>query len=104
MPLVARLPLLPPGAQEVGDSLAILEDGERIVFFNAAGPIFSCRRDDRTSLRLGAVTVVGQRLAGATAVAKQDDAVPRRAQVRRERRRRLGGEASWTQGTACADT
>jgi len=70
MPLAARLPLLPPEAQEVGDSLAILDDGERIVFFNAAGPIFSCRRDDRTGLRLGAVTVVEQRLARATAVAK----------------------------------
>lgn len=70
MPLVARLPLLPPEAQEVGDSLAILDDGERIVFFNAAGPIFSCRRDDRTGLRLGAVTVVEQRLARATAVAR----------------------------------
>ena len=70
MPLAARLPLLPPDAQEVGDSLAILDDGERIVFFNAAGPIYSCRRDDRTGLRLGAVTVIEQRLAPATAVAQ----------------------------------
>ena len=70
MPLAARLPLLPPSAQEVGDSLAILNDGEHIVFFNAAGPIFSCRNDDRTGLRLGAVTAIQQGLAGVTALAK----------------------------------
>jgi len=70
MPLTARLPLLPPEAHEVGDSLAILHDDERIVLFNAAGPIFSCRRDDRTALRLAAVTVVEQGLARPSAVAK----------------------------------
>jgi len=70
MPLAARLPLLPPEAHEVGDSLAILHDDERIVLFNAAGPIFACRRDDRTALRLAAVTVVEQGLAGPSAVAK----------------------------------
>ena len=70
MPLTARLPLLPPGAQEIGDSLAILDDGDRVVFFNAGGPIFSCRKEDRTTLRLGALTVVEQGLAGASAVAK----------------------------------
>jgi len=70
MPLAARLPLLPPEAHEVGDSLAILHDDERIVLFNAAGPIFSCRHDDRTALRLAAVTVVEQGLAGPVAVAK----------------------------------
>jgi len=70
MPLSARLPLLPPEAHEVSDSLAILHDDDRVVFFNAAGPIFSCRRDDRTALRLAAVTVVEQNLAGPKAVAK----------------------------------
>jgi Transposase protein len=70
MPLTARLPLLPAEAREVGDSLAILHDGERIVLFNAAGPIFSCRRDDRIGLRLAAVTVVEQGLARPSAVAK----------------------------------
>ncbi len=70
MPLTARLPLLPPEAQEISDSLAILHDDERIVLFNAAGPIFSCRRDDRTALRIAAVTVVEQKLALPGAVAK----------------------------------
>ena len=72
MPLTALLPLLPADAQEVGDSLAILRDEkeQRIVFFNAGGPIFSCRQEDRTGLRLAAVTVIEQGLAGPTAVAE----------------------------------
>jgi len=68
MALTARLPLVPPGAHEVTDSLAIFRDGERVVFFNAGGPIFSCDSSDRMGLRLAAVNVVEQRLAGATAV------------------------------------
>jgi Transposase protein len=72
MPLTALVPLLPAEAYEVGDSLAILRDEKekRIVFFNAGGPIFSCRQEDRTGLRLAAVTAVEQGLAGSTAVAK----------------------------------
>jgi len=72
MALTALVPLLPAAAHQVGDSLAILHDEKekRIVFFNAGGPIFSCRQDDRTGLRLGAVTVVEQGLAKSTAVAK----------------------------------
>jgi acetolactate synthase small subunit len=68
--LTARLPLLPIGAREISDSLAILDDGEHTVFFNAAGPIYSCRSDDRTGLRLGAVTVIQQGLAGVTAMGR----------------------------------
>ena len=69
MPLIARLPLLPADAQEISSSLAILHDADHIVLFNAAGPIFSCRRDDRIGLRLAAVTVVQQGLAKPTAMA-----------------------------------
>jgi len=68
--LTANLPLLPQDAREINGSLAILDDGERIVFFNAAGPIYSCRSDDRTGLKLGAVTMIRQGLAGVTAMAR----------------------------------
>jgi len=68
--LTANLPLLPQDAREINDSLAILDDGEHIVFFNAAGPIYSCRSDDRTGLKLGAVTMIQQGLAGVTAMAR----------------------------------
>jgi len=72
MSLAALVPLLPADAQEIGDSLAILHDekDKRIVFFNAGGPIFSCRQDDRMGLRLAAVTVIEQGLATSTAVAR----------------------------------
>jgi len=69
MPLVARLPLLPADAQVVSDSLAIHHDGERIVFYNPAGPIFSYRSDDLVGLRLAAATVIEEELAGVGAVA-----------------------------------
>ena len=69
MTLTARLPLVPPGAHTVTESLAIVRDGDRVVFFNAGGPIFSCDRQDRVGLRLAAVTVVAHGLAGASAVA-----------------------------------
>jgi len=68
--LTAQLPLLPQGAREINDSLAILDDGERTVYFNAAGPIFSCRSDDRTALKLGAVTMIQQGLARVTSMAR----------------------------------
>ncbi len=58
MNLAARLPLLPPGAITVSDSLAIHIDDGRIVFFNGAGPIFTCHAKDRVGVRLGAVNAV----------------------------------------------
>ncbi len=70
MSLNARLPLLPVNARKLNDSLAILHDDERLVFFNAAGPIFSCRADDRTGLRLGAVTMLEQGLVRLTVLAE----------------------------------
>ena len=70
MPLNARLDLLPPDAVTVGDSLAIHRDEDRIVFFNAAGPIFTCHRDDRVSIRVAAVTVLENGWAKKTDLAK----------------------------------
>ena len=69
MALTGPLPLLPQGAREVSSSLAILDDGTRVVFFDAAGPICSFRKEDRTGVRLGALTVIEQGRAGPTAVA-----------------------------------
>ena len=70
MPLNARLDLLPPDAVSVGDSLAIHRDEDRIVFFNAAGPIFTCQQDDRVSIRVAAVTVLENGWAKKTDLAK----------------------------------
>jgi hypothetical protein len=70
MPLNARLSLLPNDAYEVSDSLAIQFDNDSVVFFNAAGPFFKCRRDDHISMRLGAVIAVRNGLAGSGAMAE----------------------------------
>jgi len=70
MPLLLTLPLVPPDAQIVSDSLAIHNDGEHIVFFNSGGPIFTFHVDDRVGIRLAAVTVIREKLAGVCAVAR----------------------------------
>lgn len=69
MKLAARLPLLPAGAITVSDSLAIHIDDGRVVFFNGAGPIFTCDAKDRVGVRLGAVSAVREGLAGVGEVA-----------------------------------
>lgn len=68
MPLRSRLPLLPPDAREITSDLAISEADGRIVFHNAAGPIYSCAKDDRLAVRVGAVMVQQLRLAGPAAL------------------------------------
>ena len=73
MILAQRLPLLPPDAQQVSESLAIQQDDERIVFFNAAGPIYSCVKDDHMGVRLGAQTMLQQDLAGVNEIARALD-------------------------------
>jgi Transposase protein/Helix-turn-helix domain len=70
LPLVSRLALLPADARVISDDLAIEERGERIVFFNAAGPIYACLRSDRTGVRLGAVTAIRQGLVGVEEMAQ----------------------------------
>ena len=68
MTLRARLPLLPPGAVEVSDNLGIWQDADEFVFFNAAGPIYSCARDDRLGVRHGAAMMLELDLAGPKAL------------------------------------
>jgi hypothetical protein len=70
MPLRARLPLVPAEARELSTKLAVLVDNENVVFYNAGGPVYSCTRDDRTGVRLGAVMMIGLDLAGPSAVAE----------------------------------
>ena len=70
MPLTSRLALLPDDARVVNNDLAIVEEDERIVLFNAAGPIYTARKDDRTGMRFGAVTAIRQGLAGVAEMAR----------------------------------
>ena len=48
------LPLLPRGARVISRLHAVAEDGDLLVVFDASGPIYQCRRDDREGLRLAA--------------------------------------------------
>jgi len=70
MSLTPRLPLLPVDAAVISDDLAIQHSAEQVVFFNAAGPIFSCDVSDTTAVRLGAQIMIEQKLAGVGALAK----------------------------------
>lgn len=85
MPLIPQLPLLPADATPISPSLAIQEGGDRIVFFNAAGPIYACRKDDHVGLRLGAQTMIQQELAGVGEIA--DALGVHRTTLFRDRRR-----------------
>jgi transposase len=69
MPLNARFAIVPRDALIVSDSLAIHVDNDLVAFFDPAGPFFTCRRDDKTSLRTGAVLALRSGLAGSGAVA-----------------------------------
>jgi len=52
MMLQSELPLLPHGAKILSPKLAVARQGDKWVFFNAAGAIQQCRVDDRESVRL----------------------------------------------------
>jgi transposase len=60
------MPLLPADAEFVSVHLAAARSDERITFFDASGPIFTCRLDDETALRFAAVMLTEQQLDLAT--------------------------------------
>ena len=62
MPLQHRLPLLPHNAEMVSKYLAAHRDDDRIVFYNASGPINFCRLDDEAAVRMTAVALTDPEL------------------------------------------
>jgi transposase len=66
MPLQHRLQFLPSEAEFINDRLAVVRDVERITFFDASGPIFTCALDDETALRFAAVMLTDPELGLAT--------------------------------------
>ena len=67
--LRSQLPLLSDQAIILSPDLAMVREGKRLVLFNASGPIYQCKEDDGTAVRLGAVLAVDLGLAGASVVA-----------------------------------
>lgn len=52
MNLQLELPILPEGAEILSSKLAICKDEKTTIFFNASGPIYTCKNGDKTSIRL----------------------------------------------------
>ena len=68
--LRSRLPLLPEAAEVVSRDLAVVHQGDQFVLLNAAGVIYSCKRDDELSVRVGCALAVHLGLAHVTALAR----------------------------------
>jgi transposase len=63
MALQARLPLIPPGARQIGPELALHVEGGRAIFFHAGGPIFVFDPGDAEGRRLAAAVLAGRGVA-----------------------------------------
>ena len=96
MALQHRMLCLPTDAEMISAHLAAARHDGRLTFFDASGPIFSCRERDDGALRFAAamLTEPGLRLAGPSQIAR---AVGRhRSRVHEYRTRyREGGAARW---------
>ena len=95
MDLQHRMLCLPTGAEMISEHLAAARHEGRLTFFDASGPIFSCREEDDGALRFAAamLTEPGLGLAGPSQIAR---AVGRhRSRVHEYRTRyREGGAAA----------
>ena len=66
MALQHRMLFLPNDAEMINEHLAVARRDERITFFDASGPIFTCSEDDEGALRFGAVMLTESTLGLAT--------------------------------------
>jgi hypothetical protein len=58
--LQSYIPFLPEGAEAINNHLAIYRHDEKIEFFTASGPIYSCRESDLYGVRLAQGLIVTQ--------------------------------------------
>lgn len=58
--LQGYIPFLPEGAEPLNDHVAIYRHDEKIDFYTASGPIYSCREGDPYGLRLAQGIIVSQ--------------------------------------------
>ena len=58
MAIQTRLPLVPPQAREINDTLCVIDAGERIGYFAAGVPIFSHAADDPIGARVAAAQIL----------------------------------------------
>ena len=84
-----QFPLWPENAIAISDTLVMVEEDGRVVFFNSGGPIFTYAKDDAIGKRHAMAMLTAQGLASAEAVAR---AMGVSAQtVRRNRDKYLAG-------------
>ena len=62
MGLQHRIPLLPEDAERVSQHLAVGNSDGVLTFFNASGPIFTCREDDASAVRFAAAVLTSPEL------------------------------------------
>ena len=62
MRLQHRMPLLHEDAEKVSQHLAVEKSDGLLTFFNASGPIFTCREDDASAVRFAAVVLSSREL------------------------------------------
>ena len=58
--LQTYIPFLPKGTQPINNHVAIYHHDEKIEFFTASGPIYSCRESDMYDVRLAQGIIVTQ--------------------------------------------
>ena len=68
--LQTYIPFLPEGAEPINNHVAIYRHDEKIEFFTASGPIYSCRESDQYGVRLAQGIIVSQKAATPTELAK----------------------------------
>jgi hypothetical protein len=56
--LQSYIPFLPEGAKPINNHVAIYRHDEKIEFFTASGPIYSCKESDPYGLRLAQGIIV----------------------------------------------
>lgn len=70
MSISAELPLLPEHARVLSPRLAVIEQGDSLLFVNGSGPIAECLREDGQMKRLVGATLLHQGLAPAEELAE----------------------------------
>jgi len=68
--LQSYIPFLPEGAEPINNHVAIYRYDEKIEFYTASGPIYSCRESDLYGLRLAQGIIVTQTTTTPTQIAK----------------------------------
>ncbi|MCP5077861.1 MAG: helix-turn-helix domain-containing protein, partial [Psychromonas sp.] len=68
--LQTYIPFLPKGAQPINNHVAIYYHDEKIEFYTASGPIYSCRQSDMYAVRLAQGIIVTQTATTPAEVAK----------------------------------